>query len=59
MFRPASRFIDVQPNSMRDVAFIALLAVGTVLTLRRSDVRPLLEQVSASCFERGLWRRLS
>ncbi|WIG95625.1 CPBP family intramembrane glutamic endopeptidase [Myxococcus sp. SDU36] len=47
MFRPASLFIDVQPNSLRDVAFIALLAVGTVLTLRRGDVRPFTERVPA------------
>ncbi|QDE88893.1 hypothetical protein BHS06_07855 [Myxococcus xanthus] len=47
MFRPASLFIDVQPNSMRDVAFIALLSVGTVLMLRRGDDRPFTERVSA------------
>ncbi|WP_141617353.1 CPBP family intramembrane glutamic endopeptidase [Myxococcus sp. AB036A] len=47
MFRPASLFIDVQPNSMRDVAFIALLAVGAVLMLRRGDDRPFTERVSA------------
>ncbi|NOJ77282.1 CPBP family intramembrane glutamic endopeptidase [Myxococcus xanthus] len=46
MFRPASLIIDAQPNSMRDVAFIALLAVGTVLVLRRADDRPFAERVS-------------
>ncbi|MFP2956295.1 CPBP family intramembrane glutamic endopeptidase [Myxococcus sp. 1LA] len=41
LFRPASLFLDVQPSSARDLAFVVLLAAGAFFALRREEERSL------------------